>query len=49
MASISELAVAKRLNFLLLGTHAAIDFANSLVSPPGHYLDREITIRADAP
>jgi len=35
MASISELAVAKRPNFLLLGAHPAIDFANTLVPPPG--------------
>ena len=35
MASISELAVAKRPNFLLLGAHPAVDFANTLVPPPG--------------
>jgi hypothetical protein len=31
MASISELAVCKRADFLLLGAHPAIDFANTLV------------------
>ena len=35
MASISELAVPKRPDFLLLGAHPAIDFANTLVPPPG--------------
>ena len=39
MASISELAVAKRPNFLLLGAHPAIDFANTLVPPPGPDID----------
>jgi predicted RNA-binding Zn ribbon-like protein len=31
----SELAVPKRPDFLLLGAHPAIDFANTLVPPPG--------------
>jgi len=31
----SELAVPRRPDFLLLGAHPAIDFANTLVSPPG--------------
>lgn len=35
MASTSELAVPKRPDFLLLGAHPAIDFANTLVPPPG--------------
>ena len=35
MASIAELAVPKRPDFLLLGAHPAIDFANTLVPPPG--------------
>jgi predicted RNA-binding Zn ribbon-like protein len=35
MATISELAVSKRPDFLLLGAHPAIDFANTLVPPPG--------------
>jgi predicted RNA-binding Zn ribbon-like protein len=35
MASMSELAVPKRPDFLLLGAHPAIDFANTLVPPPG--------------
>jgi predicted RNA-binding Zn ribbon-like protein len=35
MASISELAVPKRPDFLLLGAHPAIDFVNTLVPPPG--------------
>ena len=35
MASRSELAVPKRPDFLLLGAHPAIDFANTLVPPPG--------------
>ena len=35
MASTSELAVPKRADFLLLGAHPAIDFANTLVPPPG--------------
>jgi predicted RNA-binding Zn ribbon-like protein len=35
MVSISKLAVAKRPDFFLLGAHPAIDFANSLVPPPG--------------
>jgi predicted RNA-binding Zn ribbon-like protein len=39
MASISEFAVPKRPNFLLLGAHPTIDFANTLVPPPG--LDTE--------
>jgi predicted RNA-binding Zn ribbon-like protein len=39
MAPVSELAVPKPSNFLLLGAHPAIDFANTLVPPPG--LDTE--------
>ena len=35
MGSISELAVPKQPDFLLLGAHPAIDFANTLVPPPG--------------
>jgi len=35
MASMSELAVPKRPDFLLLGAHPAIDFANTLLPPPG--------------
>ena len=35
MASTSELAVPKRPDFLLLGAHPDIDFANTLVPPPG--------------
>jgi len=35
MASTSELAVPKRPDFLLLGAHPAIDFANTLVPSPG--------------
>jgi predicted RNA-binding Zn ribbon-like protein len=35
MSSISELAVAKRPDFRLLGAHPAIDFVNTLVPPPG--------------
>jgi predicted RNA-binding Zn ribbon-like protein len=35
MVSMSELAVPKRPDFLLLGAHPAIDFANTLVPPPG--------------
>ncbi|HTD16721.1 MAG TPA: CGNR zinc finger domain-containing protein [Chthoniobacterales bacterium] len=35
MVSMSELAVPRRPDFLLLGAHPAIDFANTLVSPPG--------------
>ncbi|HYY27094.1 MAG TPA: ABATE domain-containing protein, partial [Chthoniobacterales bacterium] len=35
MAFISELAVPKRSDFLLLGAHPAIDFVNTLVPPPG--------------
>jgi predicted RNA-binding Zn ribbon-like protein len=35
MASISELAVPKRPDFLSLGAHPAIDFANTFVPPPG--------------
>jgi predicted RNA-binding Zn ribbon-like protein len=35
MASVSELAGGKRPGFLLLGAHPAIDFANTLVPPPG--------------
>ena len=35
MASRSELAVPKRPDFLLLGAHPAIDFANTLLPPPG--------------
>jgi hypothetical protein len=35
MAPISELAVPERPDFLLLGAHPAIDFANTLVPPPG--------------
>jgi predicted RNA-binding Zn ribbon-like protein len=35
MASRSELAVPKRPDFLLVGAHPAIDFANTLVPPPG--------------
>jgi predicted RNA-binding Zn ribbon-like protein len=35
MGSISELAVPKQRDFLLLGAHPAIDFANTLVPPPG--------------
>jgi predicted RNA-binding Zn ribbon-like protein len=35
MASISELAVPKRPDFLLLGAHPAIDFVNTRVPPPG--------------
>jgi predicted RNA-binding Zn ribbon-like protein len=35
MASISELAVPHRPDFLLLGAHPAIDFANTLLLPPG--------------
>jgi predicted RNA-binding Zn ribbon-like protein len=35
MGSISEPAVPKRPDFLLLGAHPAIDFANTLVPPPG--------------
>jgi predicted RNA-binding Zn ribbon-like protein len=31
----SEVAVPKRPDFLLLGAHPAIDFANTLVPPPG--------------
>jgi predicted RNA-binding Zn ribbon-like protein len=39
MASSSELAVPKRPDFLLLGGHPAIDFANTLVPPPGLNLE----------
>jgi len=39
MASTSELAVPKRLDFLLLGGHPAIDFANTLLPPPGADLE----------
>jgi predicted RNA-binding Zn ribbon-like protein len=39
MVSVSELAVPERADFLLLGAHPAIDFANTLVPPPG--LDME--------
>lgn len=35
MASISELAVPKRSDFILLGAHPSIDFVNTLVPPPG--------------
>ena len=35
MVFTSQLAVPKRPNFLLLGAHPAIDFANTLVPPPG--------------
>jgi predicted RNA-binding Zn ribbon-like protein len=35
VASTSELTVPKRPDFLLLGAHPAIDFANTLVPPPG--------------
>jgi predicted RNA-binding Zn ribbon-like protein len=35
MVSVSEIADPKRPNFLLLGAHPAIDFANTLVPPPG--------------
>jgi len=35
MALMSELAIPKRPDFLLLGAHPAIDFANTLVPPPG--------------
>ena len=35
MAFISELAGCQRPDFLLLGGHPAIDFANTLVPPPG--------------
>jgi predicted RNA-binding Zn ribbon-like protein len=35
VASTSELAVPQRPDFLLLGAHPAIDFANTLVPPPG--------------
>jgi predicted RNA-binding Zn ribbon-like protein len=35
MVSTSELAVPRRPDFLLLGAHPAIDFANTLVPPPG--------------
>ena len=35
MPSVSELAAPKRLDFLLLGGHPAIDFANTLLPPPG--------------
>jgi predicted RNA-binding Zn ribbon-like protein len=35
VASTSELAVPQRPDFLLLGAHPAIDFANTLVLPPG--------------
>ena len=35
MASLSELAVPQRPDFLLIGAHPAIDFANTLVPPPG--------------
>ena len=35
MGSISELAVPHRPDFLLLGAHPAIDFANTLLPPPG--------------
>jgi predicted RNA-binding Zn ribbon-like protein len=35
MASVFELAGCKRPDFLLLGAHPAIDFANTLVPPPG--------------
>jgi predicted RNA-binding Zn ribbon-like protein len=39
MVSMSELAAAKRPDFLLLGAHPAIDFANTLVPPPGADLE----------
>jgi predicted RNA-binding Zn ribbon-like protein len=35
MASVSELVSTQRPNFLLLGAHPAIDFANTLLPPPG--------------
>lgn len=35
MTSISELAVAERPDFRLVGAHPAIDFVNTLVPPPG--------------
>ena len=35
MAIVSEPAVSKRPDFLLLGAHPAIDFANTLLPPPG--------------
>jgi predicted RNA-binding Zn ribbon-like protein len=35
VAPIAELALPERPDFLLLGAHPAIDFANTLVPPPG--------------
>ena len=35
MASVPELATSKRPDFLSLGAHPAIDFANTLLPPPG--------------
>jgi len=35
MTSIAEPAISKRPDFLLLGAHPAIDFANTLLPPPG--------------